>query len=163
MKFNRVLLLSILFFSFLSCGDDDDDDEPLGEEFLTAILDGQTFQHDQNRNNASLNANVQQGANGLAFSFRGVKEIFGETDINLRGSVSGYTGVGIYTLENAQLNFRIFGNGYNVNTNINPESTGILSITKDDGEFYEGTFEFVAFANSGNKATVTDGRFKVKF
>lgn len=162
MNLVKVVLLSIVFVGLLSCGNDDDLDV-VKEEFLTAVLNGESFEDTGNKNNAALYANVQQGANGMMFSLRGVNEIFGESDIVLRCSVSNYTGVGNYTLENSDLRFSVIGNGYNANTYINAESTGFLNISRDDGEFYEGTFEFVAYAVSGNQATLTDGVFKIKF
>lgn len=116
-----------------------------------------------NHNIAALTANVRQGANGIAFSFHGVNDIFGNSDISLRGNVSSYAGLGTNTLDNSDLSFKLNGDGHNANMNINSESDGSLIITQDDGEFYEGTFEFIAFAVSGNQVIVTDGKFKIKF
>ncbi len=160
MKKLTYLLLMIAAVSFTACSNNDDDnndgDGNTGEEYLTAKVDGVSWEAAQTP--AVIVSATNQ--NGILIVHGGKND--GQT---IRINIFNYNGVGSYT------------SGDNI-TNTNSMSystlspvaswtstfdigTGTLQVTSDDGTTIEGTFSFEGFnAEDGTTKSITNGNFK---
>ena len=164
------ILLSLVLSSCSS-----NDDENIDGEFMSAtIVDFVAFNATtENFNITAFDATIRTGQNGIFLDFfarmDGVNANFSE----IGGKIYNYTGAGLYTTgENVEdLDLLYFNDRqqsyYFSDKNaieFNGFENGVINITKDDGVFVEGTFNFVCFKDNGiDSKNVTNGTFKIKY
>jgi len=152
------LCLAVILASCSSSDDnnnDGDDGGTDGAEYLTAKVDGASFE-------AAQSPAVIVGAtsgNGLMTFQGGTNE--GNT---IRGSVFNYNGAGTYTTGDNITNVNSLSyitlpnNIWNSTFDI---GSGTITITSDDGTTIEGTFSFEGYNAEGQTTkTITEGNFK---
>ena len=160
--------MTVSLVTFTSCSSDDNNDEGNnGDEFLTATIDGASYE-------AAQSPAVIVGAQ----SVNGVLAVQGGTNTGntISMAISNYTGVGTYTTGDSVMSSNFIQyltiSGTTPNTWASSLATaalgtlmaGTIEITSDDGTTVEGTFTFEGY-NASDMTTkmVTNGEFKAKF
>jgi len=164
MKHYLTLCLAITVL-LMSCGKDDEmnPDDPLlnGDGFMTCKIDGVDF--------SASPITVGGIVSGNNFTVQGNGAGLDASAISMALN-SSYNGVGVYRFGSDFL--------FNIGTYIPKASdpinsftvaaagtnVGQIEITKDDGEFVEGTFSFecVNQNDQSQRASITEGQFRLK-
>ena len=159
----RKASLLLFFLAFMACNHDDGQDvSKSGEEFSADVAGVGTVSASKDFDTVAGTKISAAGATIIALQ---------GTDNSGKGfmlRLSTYTGAGTYSLG--------FGNIANTATYIGGTSmgeqystayqgtSGSITVTSDNNEVIEGTFEFVGKVNNTSSAvTVSNGKFKVKF
>jgi len=155
-----VMIFTAVLFTACSTSDDDNDDgddggNSGGSEFVTAKINGASFEAAQ-----SPAVIVAATSGNDLLTFHG-----GNNEGNtLRGSIFNYTGVGTYTTGDNITNVNSLSYitlPANMWTSTFDIGTGTLTVTSDDGTTVEGTFSFEGYnASDQTTKTITEGKFK---
>lgn len=157
-----------------SCNSNGEDENPFGL-FMVALIDdvgafNVTF---EDFYITTFDLRIRQSQNGAYLDFFARMDGVNSGYSEIGGKIYNYSGVGTYkTGENIDDKDLLFFYDKRVtyysndNTSIeeNTFEEGTLTITKDDGEFVEGTFNFICFANEGTLSKqINNGSFKLKY
>ena len=149
--------LILISFVFVSCDkDDDDDDEMMNpSEFLTAKIDGVSFEADALTIASTLSTPIWtvQGNNATGTTIRlTVQNYSGVGTYNFGGLTNPNTGVVITDPIGNPLGWTSFGTA---------DNSGSVTVTSDDGTTVEGTFAFEGVGgNPVSTKLITEGTFK---
>ncbi|MBW7838879.1 MAG: hypothetical protein H3C36_04395 [Chitinophagaceae bacterium] len=141
-----LLLLSATIFSCSKSGGSGG----AGKDTLTATVDGKSF-------NSSLTTSAVKDGSAISIAGTG-------SDGQINIGITSYTGPGTYSVsDKAIMTFATTSlpiEAWSANPVV---GEGSVTITKDDDNYVEGTFNFKAYSSGGaSSKTVSGGKFNVK-